>query len=138
MNGEFVKSASGKTFPCINPTNEETICQVEEAGPADVDKAVAAARAAFAKGSEWRTMPSSGRRDLMLKLATLIERDAALLSELETLDNGKPLASDRQTYGSWADIHLVVQCLRYCKSYLCIFFLSQRGINRQTDFLYIK
>jgi len=116
INGEFVNSVSGKTFPCVNPTNEEVICQVQEADEKDVDKAVAAARAAFQKGSEWRSMPSSKRRDLILKLADLIERDHAYLAEIETLDNGKPLASDRRTYGSFIDLHLVVQCLRYCKS----------------------
>jgi aldehyde dehydrogenase (NAD+) len=113
INGEFVNSLSGKTFPCVNPTNEEVICEVQEAGEEDVEKAVSAARAAFSKGSEWRRMPSSRRRDLMLKLADLVERDHAYLAELETLNNGKPLASDRKTYGSFADIHLVVQCLRY-------------------------
>jgi aldehyde dehydrogenase (NAD+) len=113
INNEFVNSASGKTFPCINPATEEVICQVQEAGEADVEKAVAAAKAAFAPGSEWRTMPSSRRRDLMLKLAELIERDAALIAEIETLDNGKPLAADKKGYGSSIDLHLVVQCIRY-------------------------
>ena len=59
-------------------------------------------------------MPSSKRRDLMLKLADLIQRDAKELAEIETLDNGKPLASDMKRYGSTIDLHLVVQCIRYC------------------------
>jgi len=114
INGEFVNSVSGKTFPVVDPTTEEVICQVQEAAEADVNKAVEAARAAFAKGSDWRTMPSSKRRDLMLKLADLIERDRPYLAEIESLNNGKPLAADGTTYGSFADLHLVVQCLRYC------------------------
>jgi len=113
INGEFVDSASKKTFPCIDPTTEEVIAHVQEAGEVDVNKAVAAARAAFAPGSEWRTMPSSKRRDLMLKLASLVERDRAHLAEIESLDNGKPLAADGTTYGSFTDLHLVIQCLRY-------------------------
>ena len=110
-----MNSSSGKTFPCVNPTTEEVICQVQEANEEDVNKAVAAAKAAFDLNSEWRTMPSSKRRDLMLKLADLIERDRAYLAEIESLDNGKPLASDGKTYGSFTDLHLVIQCLRYCE-----------------------
>jgi acyl-CoA reductase-like NAD-dependent aldehyde dehydrogenase len=115
INGEFVNSASGKTFPVVNPTTEEVICQVQEAGEEDVNRAVAAARDAFKPTAEWRTIPSSKRRDLMLKLAELIERDALKLAELESLDNGKPVAAKFQTYGSRIDMHLVVQCIRYCK-----------------------
>lgn len=49
----------------------------------------------------------------MLKLADLIERDREALAHLESLDNGKPLAKDMKTYGSTADLHLVIQCYRY-------------------------
>jgi aldehyde dehydrogenase (NAD+) len=111
INGKFVNSVSGKTFPCINPATEETICQVQEAGHEDVDLAVKAARNAFAPDSEWRTMPSSGRRDIMLNFASLIEKHKEELSHLETMDNGKPLGGKK--YGSSTDIYLVVQCLRY-------------------------
>eukprot|EP00121_Abeoforma_whisleri_P002682 Awhi_evm1s2413 len=68
INGEFVNSVSGKTFPTVNPATEEVICQVQEGDAADVDLAVQAATAAFAKGSEWRSMDASGRRNLMNKL----------------------------------------------------------------------
>jgi len=91
INNEFVNSASGKTFPTLNPTNGEVIVQVQEGDKADVDKAVAAARAAFKGGSEWRTMDASARGKLIFKLAELIERDRKYLADLETLDNGKPV-----------------------------------------------
>ena len=55
----------------------------------DVDKAVEAARKAFAFGSEWRTMDASFRGKLMFKLADLMERDADYIARLDTLDNGK-------------------------------------------------
>jgi aldehyde dehydrogenase (NAD+) len=113
INGEFVNSATGKTFPCVNPATEEVICQVQEATEEDVNKAVAAARAAFHPTSEWRTMPGSKRRDLLLKLADLVERDAAYLAEIESMDNGKPVAADGKAYGSSVDLHLVIQCIRY-------------------------
>jgi len=90
INNEFVNSASGKTFPTVNPATGEVICQIQEADKADVDKAVAAARKAFELGSPWRRMDASDRGRLIEKFSDLVERDAAYLASLETLDNGKP------------------------------------------------
>jgi acyl-CoA reductase-like NAD-dependent aldehyde dehydrogenase len=73
---------------------------------------VAAAKEAFKLGSTWRTMDASGRRDLLLKLADLIERDRQYLIELEALDVGKPMGMEGQ-YGSAVDLHFTVQCYRY-------------------------
>src|SRR5258705_3800892 len=75
INNKWIDSASGKTFPTINPATGEVITQVAEADAADVDKAVAAARAAFEKGA-WKKMPASQRSVLMTKLADLIEKHA--------------------------------------------------------------
>jgi aldehyde dehydrogenase (NAD+) len=47
INNRWVDAASGKTFPTLNPSTGEPISHVAEADAADVDKAVAAARAAF-------------------------------------------------------------------------------------------
>jgi len=113
IDGEFVASASGKTFKTINPADESVICEVHEADAVDVDLAVKAARRAFEYNSPWRQLPASGRRDLLLKLASLIERDREEIARLESLDNGKALASKGKTYGSTADVHLVIQCFRY-------------------------
>src|ERR1700745_2046939 len=82
INGKWVDSASGKTFPTINPSTGEVIAQVAEADAADVDKAVAAARAAFDKGP-WRKMSASQRGVLMNKLADLVEKHADELEQLE-------------------------------------------------------
>jgi Aldehyde dehydrogenase family len=60
INGKWVDSVSRKTFPTINPSTGEVITQVAEADAPDVDKAVAAARAAFDKGP-WRKMSASAR-----------------------------------------------------------------------------
>ena len=90
INNEWVNSVSGKTFPTINPCTGQKIIDIQEADKADVDRAVAAARAAFKRGSEWRTMDASQRGRLMTKFADLMARDAEQLASLETLDNGKP------------------------------------------------
>lgn len=58
---------------------------------ADIDLAVAAAKKAFQRYSEWRTMDASQRGRLILKLAELLESQARYLAELETLDCGKPV-----------------------------------------------
>jgi len=93
INNEFVNSVSGKVFPTVNPTTGEKIVDVQEGDKADVDKAVAAAKAAFKRGSVWRNMDASDRGVMLLKLASLIERDRVKLASLETLDNGKPYAA---------------------------------------------
>ncbi|KAM8735722.1 aldehyde dehydrogenase, mitochondrial-like isoform 2-T2 [Acanthopagrus schlegelii] len=108
INNQWHDAVSGKTFPTINPATGEVICQVAEADEADVEKAVKAARDAFRLGSPWRRMDASHRGLLLNRLANAIERDAAYLAELETLDNGKPYAVSYTV-----DIPNVVKCLRY-------------------------
>src|ERR1700752_4062879 len=106
-NNKWVPSTPGKTFPTINPSTGEVITQVAEADAPDVDKAVAAARAAFDKGP-WRKMSASQRGVLMNKLADLIEKHADELAQLEALDNGKPYSVARA-----ADLPLTIACYRY-------------------------
>lgn len=113
INNEFVNSASGKTFKTTNPANLEVIAEIQEGDAADIEKAVAAAKAAFELGSTWRRMDASDRAVLMHKLADLIARDAALLGTLETMDMGKPFAASGpemlfatkflRYYAGWAD-----------------------------------
>merc|ERR1719365_252344 len=108
INNEWVDSVSGKTFPTVNPTTGEVICQVQEGDKADVEKAVKAARTAFKMGSEWRTMDASMRGRLINKLADLIERDKVYLASLESLDNGKPF---NDAYN--IDLNRTLECYRY-------------------------
>lgn len=74
---------------------------------------MAAATRAFSLGSPWRSMDGAGRRDLLLQLASLIERDVDYLAELESLDNGKPLGKNGQIYGSMSDLDFVLRHYRY-------------------------
>jgi aldehyde dehydrogenase (NAD+) len=107
INNQWVDSASGKTFPTINPATGEVICQVAEADATDVDYAVRAARDAFEHGS-WRKTAASERGRLLNRLADLVERHADELARLESLDNGKPYA-----VASAADLPLTIACYRY-------------------------
>jgi phenylacetaldehyde dehydrogenase len=88
INGEWVEARSGKTLAVFDPATGREIGSVAEAGLEDVDRAVAAARAAFESGP-WPEMLPVAREALLWKLADLIEQHAAELAELESLDNGK-------------------------------------------------
>lgn len=89
INNEFVDAVSKKTFAAINPATGKKIVDVAEGDKADVDLAVKAAQKAFARGSVWRNMDASARGRLMNKLADLIDRDNAIIANLEAMDNGK-------------------------------------------------
>lgn len=88
INNEFVPAQSGEFINSINPASDEVITKVHAAGPEDVDIAVKHARAAF---KAWKKFDGSDRRDLFLKLASLIERDYDLIAAIEANDSGKPL-----------------------------------------------
>ena len=88
INGEWVKSVSGGTLPVIDPATGAQISQIADASNQDVDRAVAAARAAFESGPWAETLPAQ-REALLWRLSDLIDRNADELAELESLDNGK-------------------------------------------------
>ena len=107
IGGRWVPAASGETFAVENPATEETIAHVAKGAAADIDRAVRAARAAF-ENSSWRRMNPSDRGRLLWKLADLVEAHTEALAQLESLDNGKPLAVARI-----ADLALSIDHLRY-------------------------
>ena len=89
IDGAPVAPASNEHFDTVNPYTGEAWARIAKGTAADVDRAVAAARAAF---EGWSALKPSARGRLLLKLADLIERDAARLAEIEVRDNGKLLA----------------------------------------------
>jgi acyl-CoA reductase-like NAD-dependent aldehyde dehydrogenase len=90
IGAERPDAADGRTFATLDPATGREIAQVAHAGPADVELAVAAARAAFADGP-WATMAASARERLMGALADAIDAHQEELAEIESLDNGKPV-----------------------------------------------
>ncbi|KIW66372.1 hypothetical protein PV04_05708 [Phialophora macrospora] len=113
IDNEFVKAAGGQTITSINPSDESEIATVEAASAADVDKAVAAARAGFNDPS-WRDLSGTDRGILLYRLADLIEQNREILATLETWDNGKPYSvaynddlvegiSTFRYYAGWSD-----------------------------------
>ncbi|XP_009617290.1 benzaldehyde dehydrogenase, mitochondrial isoform X1 [Nicotiana tabacum] len=113
INGQFVDSASGKTFPTLDPRTEEVIANVAEGDAEDINRAVAAARKAFDEGP-WPKMSAYERSKIMFKFADLVEKHNDELAALETWDNGKPYLQAAQAevpsfvrlfryYAGWAD-----------------------------------
>jgi aldehyde dehydrogenase (NAD+) len=88
IGGEDVAAASGETFEALNPTSGRAWAQLASAGAEDVDRAVRAARAAFASES-WRGLSPTRRGRLMMRLADLIAERAEEIAAVEVADNGK-------------------------------------------------
>jgi aldehyde dehydrogenase (NAD+) len=83
INNEFVDSVNGETFDTFNPATEEKIATLQKGSAADVDRAVEAAQTAFKKGG-WRDVSGSKRRDMLLKLADLLELNKQYFAEVES------------------------------------------------------
>ena len=107
VGGTWQPAMSGATFDTIDPATLQPLATIARAGEADVDRAVAAARTALLD-PEWARITPAKRAQLMHRLADIIERDAEEFAQLETLDNGKPLAMARM-----ADVPGAVAILRY-------------------------
>ncbi|MDR7302643.1 aldehyde dehydrogenase family protein [Haloactinomyces albus] len=111
LGGEFV-DGDGESLTSINPATEEVLAEVSGASASDVDRAVAAARAAFERS--WGPMPGSERAKYLFRIARLIQERGRELAVLETLDNGKPIKESRDVdiptaaahffhHAGWAD-----------------------------------
>jgi betaine-aldehyde dehydrogenase len=106
INGEWAKSSSGKTFPVYDPASEEVIAQVPDCNAQDVDRAVAAARAAFDDGA-WATTTPQERGRVLFRLSDKIRQNLATLAELECRNTGKPIVEAEY------DINDVATCFEY-------------------------
>ena len=116
INGKWVEAASGKTFASYNPATGEVLAHVAEGDREDIDRAVKAARAAFETGP-WSKISPAARGKIIWKLADLIEKHAEEFAQLESLDNGKPLAVARV-----ADVPVTIENMRY---YACLLYTSR-------------
>ena len=112
IGGEFIEATDGSTYETINPSSEEALAEVTEAGKADVEAAVRAARAAFE--GPWSRLPGTERGKYLFRIARLMQERAREFAVLETLDNGKPIKESRDVdiplaaahffyHAGWAD-----------------------------------
>jgi aldehyde dehydrogenase (NAD+) len=94
IGGDWTQAASGETFETVNPATGSVLATVASGGPADVDRAVAAARRAFEEPS-WASMNPHDRTLVLLRIADAVEANAEELAELESLDGGIPITVTR-------------------------------------------
>src|SRR5699024_6117900 len=90
IDGHFVPGASGDTFASVNPATGDVLAQVALCEPADVDHAARKARETFASGV-WAKMHPAERKQTLIRLCKLIQRNRHELAVLESLDSGKPI-----------------------------------------------
>ncbi len=112
INNEWRPALSGQRFPVVNPATEEVIADVAAGDAADIDNAVAAARACF-ESAGWRDLSARKRGRLLVKAGDLLESRLEEFARLETAHNGKTLfeskielgmtVSTLRYYGGWAD-----------------------------------
>jgi len=105
IGGEWVDASSGRTFPSIDPATGRKLADIAEADATDVDRAVAAARRAF---GTWSQVLPAERAAILWRIADILDQHIDELSELEVIDQGKPLAVAR-----WAEVPGAIAQFRY-------------------------
>jgi aldehyde dehydrogenase (NAD+) len=112
VGGEFVEPRSGEWFTTVDPSTEEPLAEVAQAGPEDVAMAVAAARDAFANG--WSAVSPAERAKYLFRIARILQERSREFAVLESLNGGKPIRESRDVdlplaaahffyYAGWAD-----------------------------------
>ncbi|EPJ46279.1 MAG: hypothetical protein OFPI_34240 [Osedax symbiont Rs2] len=107
INGEFVDAIDGATMQSINPATGAVLADIAACKTADVDLAVANAKAVFERG-DWSQLHPSERKTAIAKLASLIEENALELAVMETLEAGKPIHECVKT-----DLPETVNCIQW-------------------------
>ncbi len=104
INGEWVESASNACFPVLDPSTEETIAEVPDCNAQDVDRAVAAAKAAF---ESWSQTTAQERGRILFRLAERVRQNFDSLAQLESQNSGKPIVEAE------FDVNDVATCFEY-------------------------
>ena len=104
IDGEWVEAQSGATCEVMDPAQDEAMARVPDAGPADVDQAVRAARRAF---ESWREVTGQERGRILFRLAQKLRDELPRLAQLETRNSGKPIAESEFDLGD------VATCFEY-------------------------
>ncbi len=112
IGGELVDPKSGEYFATIDPSTEEPLAEVAQAGQEDVDLAVRAARDAFENG--WSDLSPAERAKYLFRIARILQERSREFAVLESLNGGKPIKESRDVdlplsaahffyYAGWAD-----------------------------------
>jgi aldehyde dehydrogenase (NAD+) len=112
IDGREVQASDGGVFSTVNPATEEVLAEVARATPADVDRAIRAARRA--QKTRWGSLPGRERAKYLFRIARLLQERSREFAVLETMDSGKPIKESRDVdvplaaahfwyYAGWAD-----------------------------------
>jgi aldehyde dehydrogenase (NAD+) len=136
IGGRWVRPASGDALPLENPSTGETIGGIARGGAADIDAAVAAARAALAGG--WGRMPATERGRVLTRIGQKVLERVDELAQLEALDVGKPLKQARadavalarylEFYGGAAD-KIMGETIPYLDGYTVYTLREPHGVT---------
>lgn len=107
IDGQYVDALSGATFDCVSPIDGTVITQIAACDTADVDRAVAGARAVFNSGV-WSNAAPARRKSVLKKFAELMLENADELALLETIDMGKPISDSRKI-----DVPGAAKCINF-------------------------
>ncbi|WP_339672474.1 aldehyde dehydrogenase family protein [Dasania marina] len=107
IDGQFCNAINGATFETINPANGNIIAEVASGDEADINKAVASAKAAF-KSGVWSTMAPRDRMDIMERFASLVDQHNDAFALLDSLDMGKTISET-----STIDIPFAAHTIKY-------------------------
>jgi phenylacetaldehyde dehydrogenase len=135
INNEWVSSTHDATIVVEDPSTGGEVGRIVDASDADVDRAVAAARAAFDDG-RWSNLPPGKRERIINKLADCIEANAAEFAELEAIDNGKPVGM-----ATVVDIPAAADHLRYMAGWASKLggdLIEPQSMPRGTVFSYVS
>jgi phenylacetaldehyde dehydrogenase len=135
INNEWVSSTHGATLPVEDPSTGKEVSRIVDASDADVDRAVAAARAAFDDG-RWSGLAPNRRERIINKLADLIEAHAGEFAELEAIDNGKPVGM-----ATVVDVPAALDHLRYMAGWASKLggeLIEPQALPRGTVFSYVS
>src|SRR5689334_5678244 len=112
VDGEWVEALGGERLEVYNPATGAVLATVPDAQPADVERAIEAARRTFDDGQWWPRTSERDRGRILLRAAEIVRREHERLARLETSDSGKPLSEARddiaevaflfEYYGGWA------------------------------------
>ena len=111
INGEFIESTGAESLRTLDPSTGLPLAEFAQGSAKDVDRAVRAARAAFAP---WAALPGAERGKYLFRIARIIQERSRELAVLESIDNGKPIRETRDVdlplvaahffyYAGWAD-----------------------------------
>jgi betaine-aldehyde dehydrogenase len=112
VDGKWVDAQDGKRFDVFDPSTGEVIATAPDSQPADVERAIDAARRTFDEGTWWPSTTERERGRILLNAADIVRRDLEKLAAMESLDAGKPIGEAREDiaevafmfeyYGGWA------------------------------------